>query len=228
MKEKQILLWCLYDFVKGERFDGLTEGEVRLLVSQLSSEERLNHLVWQEGWKEWKVVSHVSEILKPVERELKSTPPNISDKFRKDNSAAAFKSLYQGNEVNTEQSMAVEAVTVSDIPDLPIEKEGAEFIPRTHKRLKRCYEILIDCNGQQFKTNSVDVSVGGVLLKDPLPDWVFGYCTITIIKPGTHESVQLTCSIVENQSPDSRFRVALSPPKRKEDQRRLHAWLSAA
>lgn len=228
MEGKKVLLWCIYDSDRGERLDGLTKDEVRWFASRLTPQERLSFLVWQDGWKKWKVVSRVPDLLEPVERELNNKPPVIPDEFREDDAITAIKRLYQGNEVDNGQSTAVEVVAVSEIPDLPIESEGAEFVHRAHQRLKRRYEILIDCNGQKFETNSVDVSVGGILLEDPLPDWVFGYCTITVVKPGTREAVQLTCSIVENQPPNGRFRVALSPLKKKEDQQRLHAWLSVA
>lgn len=228
MEESQPLLWCLYDAENGERLDGLTIEEVRCFVSRISPKERVNWLVWREDWKKWKVVSRVPDVLKPNDRQMGAKPPPIPEEYREDDTIIAIRRLYQGNEVDNQAATEVEVVAVSEIPDLPIESEGAEFVHRAHQRLKRRYEILIDCNGQKFETNSVDVSVGGILLEDPLPDWVFGYCTITVVKPATREAVQLTCSIVENQPPNGRFRVALSPLKKKDDQVRLHAWLSAA
>ncbi|MCC7405724.1 MAG: PilZ domain-containing protein, partial [Bdellovibrionales bacterium] len=220
--------WCLYNSASGEELNGLTGDEVRAVVSRMTTEERLTWLVWRDDWKTWKAVTRLSDLHKLVERPLSTEPPPIPKEFRPDEEIAAIKKLYQGNQVDTGAATEVEVMSVSEIPDLAIESEGAEFVHRAHQRLRRAFSIVIDCNGQKFESKSVDVSVGGILLADPLPDWVFGYCTITIVKPGTKEAVQLTCSIVENQPPNGRFRVALSPLKKKEDQVRLHTWLSAA
>jgi hypothetical protein len=227
VNEDSKYLWCLYNTESEELLEGLVRDEVRILMSRLPIPDRMHWLVWREDWAHWKVVTTLPELLKISLRAMKQPPPEIPEEFREDQSIIEIKRLYQGNDVEDEISTNAEVVAISEIPDLPVESEGAEFVQRAHQRIKRKYKILIECNRKKFETTSVDVSVGGLLLIDPLPDWVFGYCTITIIKPNNGESVQLTCSIVENQLPQKRHRVALSPLKKRTDQSRLHAWLSA-
>lgn len=221
-----LLLWCLYDSEKDKTLKGLTFEELRFHLSQLPLSHQSNWLVWREDWTQWKVATQLPKLFEFNGRPMNKACPPIPEEYKEDEAVTQIRSLYQGNEVAAQTSTNAEVVAVSEIPDLLIESEGAEFVPRAHPRIRKTFEIHIECNGQKFATTSVDVSVGGLFLARPLPDWVFGYCTITIIKPSNQESVQLTCSIVENQPPQSRYRVALSPLKRREDQIRLHNWLS--
>lgn len=225
--EKKNFLWCLYNGDEKELLSGLIREEVCCLLSRLPNEDRLYWLVWREDWSEWQVATLLPELFVMHPRPMPVAHPPVPSDSSEDEALIEIKKLYQSNQVGDESSANAEVVAVGDIPDLTIETEGAEFVPRAHLRLRRRYDIIIDSNGKQFKTSSVDVSVGGILLADPLPQWVFGYCTITIVKSNKKESVQLTCSIVENQPPQRRYRVALSPLKRTEDQVRLHQWLSS-
>ncbi len=210
---------------------GLLREEVCCILGRLNNEERIHWLVWREDWDEWKVVTSFPDLFQLPERKLNHQPPLVPLEYQEDPSITEIKKLYESNNLDESLSANAEVVAVSEIPDLDVEVEEAEFIQRAYERLNRSYVIIIESKGNKFQTSSVNISVGGILLADPLPEWVFGYCTITIIKTlkgHKQESVQLTCSIVENQPPHRRYRVALSPLKRKEDRVKLHNWLSTS
>lgn len=102
------------------------------------------------------------------------------------------------------------------------------FTKRVHKRYSRRLPIEIECDGQVFSTYSVDVSVGGIFLEEPLPRWVSGYSKVRIRNERSRQVVELTCYIVENQKPKQRFRIALLPLKNRKDEDHLETWIKAA
>lgn len=109
-------------------------------------------------------------------------------------------------------------------PDAENSEEGIRKHDRHNKRLR----VHLECGGRSFKTYSVNISVGGMLLEDPLPDWVAGYCTVKLINPQIKQAVELTCSIVENQEPHLRFRVMFLPLKGHESEDKFEQWIIAA
>lgn len=114
------------------------------------------------------------------------------------------------------------------VTNIEVSKVTSGFTKRTHKRFSRRMPIEIECDGQIFSTYSVDVSVGGVLLEDPLPRWVSGYSKVRLRNEKSRQVVELTCYIVENQRPKQRHRVALLPLKNRKDEEHLEEWIKAA
>lgn len=103
-----------------------------------------------------------------------------------------------------------------------------EFIVRNRKRFIRRYEIIIQAQDKnEFRTYTKDVSVGGVLLEDSLPDWVTGYFKVRIAKPQNKEKLEMTCCLIEDQAPGQRVRLAFLPLESLEDENRLEEWLAA-
>ncbi|MCB0349743.1 MAG: PilZ domain-containing protein [Bdellovibrionales bacterium] len=103
-----------------------------------------------------------------------------------------------------------------------------EFVLRSQKRYnKRLSVEIIGENGQEFKTFTRDVSVGGMNVEDSIPDWVAGYFKVRISKAGSKQLIELTCCLIENQIPGARFRLAILPLESVEDEKNLETWLAA-
>lgn len=87
--------------------------------------------------------------------------------------------------------------------------------------------MVLGENGQEFKTHTRDVSVGGMSFVDSLPEWVVGYFAVRISKPNSKQQIELMCCLVENQKPGQRYRVAFLPLENSSDEKSLEIWLAA-
>lgn len=75
--------------------------------------------------------------------------------------------------------------------------------PRLHKR----FEIKTDCvligsQEKEFVTETVDLSEGGLYLRDVIPAWVAGYFLVIV-----NGQYQLMCSLVEDQKEKRRVQI---------------------
>ena len=99
---------------------------------------------------------------------------------------------------------------------------------RVYKRFDKKFKIRIENEvGQVFETFTVDISAGGAQLAAPLPTWVVGYCSVKLTKVDTDESLELTCSVVEDQKPQGcviGFSLAEMPKAKQES---FERWLAA-
>jgi hypothetical protein len=108
------------------------------------------------------------------------------------------------------------------------ERETGEYILRAKQRFnKRMQVLIIGENGQQFRTHSRDVSVGGIFVEDSLPDWVAGYFKVRLSKFNSKKQIELTCHILENQMAGSKDRLGILPLESIEDEKNLEMWFAA-
>lgn len=109
--------------------------------------------------------------------------------------------------------------------DLIVEETEGDYIVRQHSRLFKRLLVQIELDKQVFKSHSVDVSVGGILLEEPIPDWVVGYVQVKLTKPDTNNSVKLMASVVENQDPQQKLRLTFVPLKSEANEKKFYNWL---
>lgn len=77
--------------------------------------------------------------------------------------------------------------------------------PRLHQRIDIALPVSIENHTQSFKTETIDISEGGLHLKEIIPDWVSGYFIVKIYSGG--QTIQLMCSLVEDQKVKQRVQV---------------------
>src|SRR5262249_14539893 len=111
--------------------------------------------------------------------------------------------------------------------EVDLEGDQGNFVHRLHPRKSLRLPVTIDCSGRIFKTHTVNLSGGGALLEDPLPEWIVGYCQLSVHKPDGNDR-QGTCDVVENQDPGKRLRVEFKFPDDNESLMiAFERWLAA-
>ncbi len=231
MSNYKLHAWCLYNVKSKKLLSDLSVDGIRSIILAVDSLE--DWYVWNENWTEWSPLSlcpdfqnqPLSEHLNPPEfNHNESTPPPVPINIKSlvmdvpvENSDVTFG--YQSTFVN-----------IGDIPDLNVEEsdENNDLLKRSFERVSRVFDVEIEVEERVFQTQTVDVSVGGLRLKDPLPDWVVGYCLLRIIKSDKNEEVELVCSLVENQAPHEKYRLAFSKIDDAKKESKLARWLLAA
>lgn len=193
-------LCCLYNIKTGQLLEGLSVSEAQAAVMPIPKTERQDWFVWIQGMSDWKPLSFVAELNFPLQRNI-----NYPELPNESTSSQIVEGL---NSVDVSESLH-------------------EFIDRQHERIIRRFNIEIERDGKVFKSHSINVSVGGVYLEDPVPDWVVGYCNITIEKADTKERIQLAGAVVDDQEPENRVRLSFTPFTKREQETQLFYWLAA-
>jgi hypothetical protein len=217
-------LWCLYHKGLGLQLESLKLVEARALLTAWSSEEADLWLCWQEGWTEWHPIATVPQLVKPLSRRT-IAPPTMLKTLDEDRKAGDdIIILKEGKEMRAEDFEGTDGIREVTLQDLPPVVESHEFVVREHRRIQRKLKVKIEVSGQVFRSQTVDVSVGGVLLADSMPQWIVGYCRLCLRKEEKNEEVRLLCSVVENQTANDRRRLAMVNLS-SEDEKRLLVWL---
>lgn len=208
-------IWCLFHGKTKLQYRHLTLGEAQSLVSESQPKEMSAWFVWKPGWTNWKRALDCEEFLhisfdgRKRSAEIPPQPPMIPSGTRR-----------QSDQLATEPIVFEAEKTLQEF-----ELDDKDFTARRYRRLKKKFKVEVELNGKVFTSYSKDISVGGILLVDPLPNWVAGYARVRIISLSSGQNVELTGSVVENQKPNLRHRIELYPLERME---RLQGWLTAS
>lgn len=213
---KSSRFWCLLNSDSNLSLNGLTFNEARAAVNALPLDSRIDWVVWREGWTRWKPLVQVRELLEPLSRTLEVMPPPYESQL--DQVESQILHAFRDDEELVNANTATRDLEVTD----------HQFVERVHKRLRRRFKVHINQGTNKFTTHTVDVSVGGLLLEDVLPDWVVGYCQVVLVRKETKQAVEVTCYLVENQSPKDRRRLQIVALKDRQAEDELEKWLSAA
>lgn len=205
--------------------------------------------VWREGWRQWQPVEEVPGLTESLSRQIDFSnqmpprPGRVAAVPRRPQAAKPKPPIHSKEDladlIELDRVDKVDHQPKSVVDNLPDVDEFSNeidishdidksFIPRTFKRYRKKMKIEILGRGRRFETTSVDISVGGVLVRDALPDWVAGYFKVRMSKLTGGKPVELTCYIIENQEPEQRRRLAILPLRSKTDEQRLEHWFSAA
>lgn len=217
---RSTILWCLLNSQTGLELRGVTFSEARAAVGVMPTGSRVDWLVWREGWREWRPLIQVRELLEPFHRELQQEPPAID--LQVDEVEKRIRDAYREDEAG----LGAPIIDISG-ETRELEMMDKEFIRRSHKRIKKRFKVQITAGTQKFVSHTIDISIGGLQLEDILPDWVVGYCQVLIINTETRKAIEVTCSLVENQSPNDRRRLQILPLEDEKAENEMEAWLAA-
>lgn len=174
---------------------------------------------WKEDWPDWRPANEVDGLTEMIFRALHVSPPPAP----KGTEESSIKIEDSGVKRNAENNLFPQSDSGS------IDFTGSEFVLRAKKRFNKRFAItVVGPSGQIFKTFTRDISVGGIFFEHSLPDWAAGYFKVRISKPNTKQKIELTCCLVENQTPGEHYRVAILPLESIQDEKNLEAWFQAA
>lgn len=222
-------LWVFYSIQKDAFYHGLSFQEARAIVKIFGLEERAQWLVWKEGWTQWKKMSAAGELLVTTSTVLRvMEPPALPRNLMVEHTPTPTKSkseVYVIDDISDEPTVH-QSQTQESVDDVKRDEENLEeaenFVVRKDQRVSVEIDVDIISQGQKFHTRTVDISVGGLQVKDPIPAWLAGYCTLILRRPDVKQQLEFVCSIVENQDPSQKKRLEIHPSK---DTVHLKRWL---
>ena len=170
--------WAVHNPLKGWTLYDLSEKELQLLVNSFTPNEVRLCRVCSSVEKKWTSLDATTHAL--------------------------FFSNY-GKEQGGFPSPDQTEKTASMDTDYFIVRPKKVIYPRLHQRIEIELPVSIENHTQSFKTETIDISEGGLHLKDVIPDWVSGYFIVKVYSG--NQVAQLMCSLVEDQKVKQRVQV---------------------
>ncbi len=208
MAERKPNLWCLFCKTDGRLIMGLLFDEARALVSNLESTQLEYWYAWKDEWPDWRSVNQVEGLTEMIFRVVPVKPPPPP----------------KGTE---ESSLQIEGQSFRQVEAGEQPLASADFVLRDKKRFKKRLQVTIVSGHNIFRTYTRDISVGGINVEESLPEWLNGHFKVRIAKPGSKQQIELTCCLIEGQSIDERFRLAILPLQSGDDEKNLETWIAA-
>lgn len=167
-------LWSLYNKDEKLRIDDLTAENVKIILLAIPTVKMVEWFACQEGDLHWQSIAAIPEFYEDV-RQIKGVTfaPKMAAGAEHMSSPAAAASAPHPSPV---KPIPERRPLFEDAPDetaktLQIENEQTTE-RRSARRFPRQLTFLISKAGKNFEGETVDISMSGLSLKSPLPDWV--------------------------------------------------------
>lgn len=249
MSQHKAHLWCLIDVRTKKTVEGLLFDEARAVISAQETDSLVHWWAWRDDWADWRRVTEFEGLTEMIYRQLDVAPPPAPNTqvSRVDtlvraasgvgrNGPQGLAPVVQEMTEETDLSeMSLIAPSVDNVGTAIPEQTGTfgtpntdtGFTVRSKRRFKKRYDIQIEIDGKIFKSHSRDISVGGINLEEPLPDWVQGHFKVRIGKPNSKKQIELKCTLIRQQNSEDRHRIKILPLQNVEDEKKLEVWIAA-
>ena len=161
--------------------------QAHVFILQLKRTELRHYVIWTPGWKKW---IPVKEMLKSEQKFFEIPPPtdqtdddatqitSISDtKSGSFNSEVTYTEIALSTEPPEPTNFEFERVNWDKTPVIPVLKKNCDGDAltdderREYKRFPHRIElVLMTKKGKSFRSSSLNVSLGGALLREPIPN----------------------------------------------------------
>ena len=192
--------WSLYNSVEEVRVDGLRTVQVQALLKCLSRLSMDEWMLWQEGTDYWRPAAEVyAELQKTAGSRAPPQPPPVGAKAKPRNETVIRKIQYDEDPDAESQISLVNAESPRE------QNAGADkrISPRFTLRLR----IQIMIGGKLHTNESLNISMGGIKLKHPLPEGTKGQLDVKIFN-GEHEMV-LRCRTLQAKGEETVTRLLI-------------------
>ncbi|MCB0355786.1 MAG: PilZ domain-containing protein [Bdellovibrionales bacterium] len=229
MSYKFNTVWSLVIVPQKKTLIGLTPRELQAIVAAYDHSKIDDLYVWTPFFDDWKQARHIDPLMSFKGLEVIDEPPvfNFHNNVNENVDESSFVNLVTRKLEDDLDTSEIQSGLVTDISDVVIESLDKQILPRKYSRLNRQYPIEIEVNGNVFKTISSDISVGGMQVKDELPEWVTGYFSVKIFQPLLEQSLVHTGWVIESEK-NKRNRIAFLPFKKQETETQFEEWIKAA
>lgn len=187
--------WSLFQATDHVRIDGLRINQVHALLRSFSTTGFEPWFAWYESADDWAPLSQMVELINKSGSE-QGLPPIATKPSANDKTITyILNDQTQTNTPNTVPSPSA-AITRS------VSHDG-----RVIPRFKLVMSAVVDYRGKLVRSETVDVSLGGMRIKDPLP---FPSQAIVIVTL-THQNIELVmrCRLVDSANAGPKHRLLI-------------------
>jgi hypothetical protein len=179
--------WAIHCDYHSWTVQDLSKDQAIAVLDTLKDTQKSSVMVWRTGWAGWRNLRdpECSDLMQPREVKVQAPPVPTDENF--DPEITAVRSVAAQN----------------------------PFMTRKGVRFDVEYPVVVVSSNQEFKTQSLDLSEGGLRVKDTLPDWVAGYCSV-ILHVENGRKIELMCSLAEDQK-HSKTRFEIVPSEKQSE-----------
>ena len=178
-------IWVFFNVKTQVQTKPLPHVQAHVFILQMKKGELRHYVVWTPGWKKW---IPVKEMLKSDQKYFEIPPPvdQLDDDATQLTQAPPPESSFNSEKTYTqialtaeiperEDEFSAEKLNWEKTPVLPVlsKKEEAgetDDERREYKRFPHRIElVLMTKKGKSFRSSSINVSLGGALLREPVP-----------------------------------------------------------
>jgi hypothetical protein len=214
--------WSLFHAPEKNQLDGLRTDQVEAVFAAIPKADRIEWFVWKESSPSWKPLEDFPELLASLRRadnRVWETPP-VPDELgtkagtkagpsTKVSSAVRSKTMTNaGTKSGIRKSNAKPVLTMDENEKVEFSLlRGGVGEDRLNVRFQRKIDIKIIAGDQTYQNSTVDISLKGMSLKNPLPPSLPSYYTVEI--KHDRQLISLVCSTIASidGSPSKRIRI---------------------
>jgi hypothetical protein len=194
-------LWAIHNPLKSWTLAGLNLRECQLLIASMTDAEMKISWAHHQNWPDWRPLGdaecHELFTLKDNDHHIIPPLPEITGDDRDHD--------------------------ITQVRNTTAAPRFREPVPRKFTRYEARIPVDILVGPHCFATHTADVSEGGFLFEDPLPEWVAGYFTVSLNLPET--KLEFTCFLAEDQKKE-KFRTEIAPTNSDSLIRQFKLWLN--
>lgn len=193
-----ITLWSLYNSVDKIQIDDLKTEQVRIVLLSIPTVRMKDWMICKKGDVHWQSLLQVPEFFEDV-RDLKGDTQGIeleASPAKKAPAPPSRRPLFEDINLDSEDTLSL----MDETQSFAEVKER-----RTARRYVKTLELVIKTSGINFQTETVDVSMSGLSVKDTLPENLKKQFPATLSYKGYHLKVVL--ERVEDDPTGSKLKI---------------------
>lgn len=206
MKTAQESQWSLYNDTTGRQIDGLSFDQARDLCRSIPEAQREQWLAWHEGLADWAAIVSFAKLFASG-RKTAATPPTPAPKPAAKVSESSAQTSVRGFELQVDDHLTIEIG-----PEKTLDH-------RFNKRFEKCYTVSVNHQGRTFQSQTLNISLGGMQLKNAVPEGLGMQFTATLTRRDGH-SMQMQCARLPGPARTVTRLKFIDP-----DDTNLRAWL---
>ncbi len=175
------LYWSLYHTLSSRQIDGLTFTQARGFLDSIGPAQIHEWHAWYEGLSEWKPVSAFEELNPAIAHDARHAPPRPPKPVAKMTGDETFSPVLEYRDDATRISISLDDKGYVD--------------NRLNRRFLQSYRVQIPFQGAVLTNETVDISLGGMALRDQLPPQISATFTAVLIH-ANGATVKIPCTII--------------------------------
>ena len=176
--------WSIYNKVEKLRVDDLKPEQVKLILLTIPTAKMGDWYACQEGDIHWQPMSAIPDFYEDVRMLKGGSSEQAAPEVKNTNSPR--RPLFE--DAPDEHALKTDPALIIDL------KETKER--RSARRYNRNLIFKVIDGGKSFQSETSDISMSGVSLKDQLPEWVPK--KFKAVLSSNKNNIQITCSRVDN------------------------------
>jgi hypothetical protein len=202
--------WSLYHLDESKQLDELRTDQVEAVFSAIPVKDQGRWLIWKDGLVSWKPFSEFPDLVRELRKvaseatisRAPAAPDKTGEEIERERDRTVVKELKE-----LETPFELEARRAPGRGSTPSRGSSSGRRDRSRRYMGR-FKVEVASPLGRFKTVTLNASLSGMHLKDPLPSWVPRYFNLIVHGP-KEGKITLLCSAIRERSGAPPLRIKI-------------------